>query len=489
QFIVYTEWAQDTAFFNDTLRTIVTQLTRYDAAIIGVDGVDGINCSAEFVGGLILQNAGQEIMTSAELTYQINANAPIVINWVGSLQPGETEIIPISSTDVVDGTNTITVTVALPSGEVDQEESNNSIIRDFEMLIDSGVELEFYLLTDDYPGETTWEVEDATGNIIFEGGPYTQAQTIYTEQWCIPDACYTFRIFDSYGDGIQFGGIEGTYNITRLSDDVILSALGDPNFGDALEVEFCANFICMITGDFFSMNESAAGAEDGSVTVQPANGSAPYQYSIDDGANFQTGNTFSNLATGTYNVIVTDANNCSATITTEVALCNLSASVEVTPSDNNNADNGTITITAAGDNGDFTYSLDGENYQDSNIFEGLDDGDYTVYVTDAIGCVQTIEVMVDATVAIQNTYFGISVEVLPNPTNGVFMLEVRGLPDVNTMRIDIMDATGRILKSDRLINYSGVLRNRLSIVPYPAGVYLVRLRDAQFNQVVKVVKE
>ena len=489
EFIVYTEWAQDTAFFNDTLRTIVTQLTHYDAAAVGVDGIDGINCSAELVGDILLQNAGQEIMTSAEVTYQINANTPIVINWTGSLLAGETEAIPINSTDVIDGTNTISVSVALPNGEADQDESNDSILRDFEMLIDSGVELEFFLLTDLFPGETTWEVEDADGNIIFEGGPYTQAQTVFTEQWCIPEECFTFRIFDSFGDGIQFNGVEGTYTITRLSDDVIVSALGNPDFGNELEVEFCADFMCMITGDFFSVNESAAGAEDGSVTVQPLNGSAPYQYSIDGGATFQTSNVFNNLAADTYDIIITDANDCSATITTEIALCNLSVSVEVSPSDNSNADNGVITITAAGENGDFMYSLDGDNYQDSNIFEGLDDGDYTVYVTDGIGCLQTIEVTVDATVAIENTYFGISVEVLPNPTNGVFMLEVRGLPDVNTMRVDILDAAGRILKSDRLINYSGVLRNRLSVVPYPAGVYFVRLRDAQFNQVVRVVKE
>jgi hypothetical protein len=354
EFIVYTEWAQDTAFFNDTLRAIVTQLTRYDAAVVGVEGVDDINCSTEFIGGILLQNAGQEIMTSAEITYQINTNTPIVINWTGSLQPGETESIPISSTDVVDGTNTISVTVALPNGELDQDESDNNIMRDFEMLIDSGIEIEFFLLTDNYPGETTWELADDTGNIIFEGGPYTQAQNVYTEQWCIPDACYTFQIFDSFGDGIQFNGVEGTFNITRVSDGVILYSLGDPNFGAQLEVEFCADFACMITGDFFVTNESAAGVGDGSLTVQPTNGSAPYQYSIDGGTNFQGSNTFNNLTADTYDVIITDANNCSTTITVEVSLCVLSASVEVTPSDNNNSDKGTITVTAAGENGDFT---------------------------------------------------------------------------------------------------------------------------------------
>ena len=59
------------------------------------------------------------------------------------------------------------------------------------------------LLTDDYPGETTWTVtNEVTGAVAGSGGPYSQTGTSFTETICIPvDACL-FTINDSYGDGI-----------------------------------------------------------------------------------------------------------------------------------------------------------------------------------------------------------------------------------------------------------------------------------------------
>ena len=97
--------------------------------------------------------------------------------------------------------------------------------------------------------------------------------------------------------------------------------------------------------------------------------------------------------------------------------------------------------------------------------------------------------MVEALVGASNTHFGGSIKVLPNPTEGLFMVEVRGLNDLSTLRIDIIDGNGRILKTDRLVNYSGVLKNRLSLIPYASGVYFLRIRDDRFTHVMPVVKE
>lgn len=49
------------------------------------------------------------------------------------------------------------------------------------------------------------------------------------------------------------------------------------------------------------------------VTINAAGGTTPYQYSIDNGLNFQNGNSFTNVTNGTYTVVVRDANGCTYT--------------------------------------------------------------------------------------------------------------------------------------------------------------------------------
>ena len=70
------------------------------------------------------------------------------------------------------------------------------------------------ILTDNYPGETTWNIKDANGNTLYSGGPYTSTNSIYTIDICEPDGCFDFTINDSYGDGICCGYGQGYYNIT-----------------------------------------------------------------------------------------------------------------------------------------------------------------------------------------------------------------------------------------------------------------------------------
>merc|ERR1712153_138254 len=68
-------------------------------------------------------------------------------------------------------------------------------------------EAQLTILTDLYPGETTWEVEsndDRCGAYLEEGGPYDSSSTTYTDtiKNLCSDVSYKFTIFDSWGDGI-----------------------------------------------------------------------------------------------------------------------------------------------------------------------------------------------------------------------------------------------------------------------------------------------
>lgn len=57
------------------------------------------------------------------------------------------------------------------------------------------------IATDQWPQETTWILENSSGGLVKEDGPYS-LETTYTTELCLFGDTYTFTIDDTYGDGI-----------------------------------------------------------------------------------------------------------------------------------------------------------------------------------------------------------------------------------------------------------------------------------------------
>lgn len=138
------------------------------------------------------------------------------------------------------------------------------------------------------------------------------------------------------------------------------------------------------------------GQPDGIITITAGGGIAPYQYSINGGANWQSSNVF-NVAAGNYTIIIRDINNCTrnqpATVTEPAALTASSANSNASCDGGND---GVITVNAAGGNSSYTYSIDGVNFQASNIFN-VAPGPYTITVRDILGCTATFNTVVGLT--------------------------------------------------------------------------------------------
>lgn len=87
---------------------------------------------------------------------------------------------------------------------------------------------------------------------------------------------------------------------------------------------------------------------------------------------------------GIYSVTYINEQGCELIETFQVILSDVPESITVTTSDFAGSDN-TLTVNVSG-LGSYEYSLDGVNYQESNVFTGLEEGDYTIYIRDKNGC-------------------------------------------------------------------------------------------------------
>ncbi len=100
-------------------------------------------------------------------------------------------------------------------------------------------ELQFDLTLDYYGEETSWEILDQNGSVVYSGDNYPNNQEGFNIQddWCLEDGCYTFAIYDEYGDGICCDYGDGSYTITEGNGNVLFAS--DGYFSYAEYVDFC----------------------------------------------------------------------------------------------------------------------------------------------------------------------------------------------------------------------------------------------------------
>lgn len=149
-------------------------------------------------------------------------------------------------------------------------------------------------------------------------------------------------------------------------------------------------------------SDNCSGSGIGTITINVTGGYAPYQYSTNGGIVFTSpiNNTSyyqGGLTQGIYNIVVKDISGCSAT--TQVTITSnedINLGVTTTPENCNYSSGGTATISVSGGTPSFTYSLNGGATVSSNYFTGLTNGNYSVTVTDSLGCTDTITFVINA---------------------------------------------------------------------------------------------
>jgi gliding motility-associated-like protein len=129
-------------------------------------------------------------------------------------------------------------------------------------------------------------------------------------------------------------------------------------------------------------NNNCFGGSSGSATINASGGSGTYTYNWTGGGG--TAATANNLAAGTYLVTVSDGI-CSSQITVNITQPPALLASVSTSNANCGASDGSATVTAAGGTGTLTYSWSPVS-SSSTTLSGIPAGNYTVTVTDSLGC-------------------------------------------------------------------------------------------------------
>ncbi len=215
-----------------------------------------------------------------------------------------------------------------------------------------------------------------------------------------------------------------------------------------------------LTSTISSVNPPCFNLNNGSITIVPTSGNAPYQYSLNGGPQ-QGPNTFTGLAPGAYTIVFTDAIGCtgtnSITLTTNPAIT--ATSTNTMPLCNGN-NNGSISINASGGVAPYEYSINaGTSYQTSPLFTGLIAGTYNFLLRDALGCIYPFTFVLN-----QPTVLTVSATNIPSScynNDGVITITAAG--GTTTYQYSI----------DNGVNYVST-----NIFTVPSGFYSIRVRDA-----------
>lgn len=156
----------------------------------------------------------------------------------------------------------------------------------------------------------------------------------------------------------------------------------------------------------------------------------------------------------------------------------------------------TLTATGAGGEGTLSYSwspttgLSDPNSATPTL--SYDNGTrptmYVLTVTDELGCQDTAQVIINYSVAREaETQLPISMQILPNPSNGFFHLTLKGEPLTSELEIAVLDQMGRRVFEESNGRFTGRLDRDIDLSNLTSGIYFLGLESGGKTAFSKII--
>ncbi|MBN2777748.1 MAG: T9SS type A sorting domain-containing protein [Bacteroidales bacterium] len=181
-----------------------------------------------------IKNYGDNTVDSCRVTYRLDFFMLETYFLQEQILAGDSILVIFDEVLINSGNHSISFGCSYPNGEEDVFPANNSLSISFDFSF--GKQYRIELMTDNYPGETSWSLTDENDVVLANNGTLSQ-NTLYLQNLCLPTGCYTFTILDSFGDGICGIYGDGYYNIFDIETETLISTGCD--FGNGTTFEFC----------------------------------------------------------------------------------------------------------------------------------------------------------------------------------------------------------------------------------------------------------
>ena len=210
-----------------------------DAGIQAINEPNGNICSSGFAPVVVLRNFGANTLTAVTLNYHFDNSTASTFNWTGSLFAGSTVEVTLPTVTLTAGAHTFNVSTSNPNNTTDSNTGNDGLSSTL-FITNQGGNLTLTLTTDNTGSKTTWQITDASSNVVASGGPYPDLTTgaTYNIPFCLPLGCYTFTIFSSAGNGMT-SGVQGNFVLAGESGTVTYATLTNASFGSQEAHNFC----------------------------------------------------------------------------------------------------------------------------------------------------------------------------------------------------------------------------------------------------------
>jgi hypothetical protein len=197
----------------------------FDASVKQLFDLPKTSCTGTFEPTINLRNTGAVAMNTVEIHYQVNGGEIQSYSWEGELDYLGEEMVTLPAiTFEGEESNELVIYTANPNGNSDECPSNDSKAIAIPNAMHTPNTVKLILRTDSNPGETSWELKNSAGQVLYQGGPYTTSGQMVQETFNLAEEdCFTFIIYDDGGNGLLNPGF---YMLYHGSNTVISQGVG-----------------------------------------------------------------------------------------------------------------------------------------------------------------------------------------------------------------------------------------------------------------------
>lgn len=210
-----------------------------DGALMLVKDAKGTFCSNDIAPKFTLVNMGVTTLLSATISYGFDGIESFTYNWTGNLPFLGSEEITLPVVTLSGGSHTFSATITAVNGGTDEIGDNNTASSSFYIMEDPKA-IDLSLTLECYASETSWELINSEDVVLYKSPVYMNSdEGTHNYSFCLSEDCYTFIIYDSYGDGMRYCD-SGKYQITNAGNVVLAEmTTAQSVFTYSFEREFC----------------------------------------------------------------------------------------------------------------------------------------------------------------------------------------------------------------------------------------------------------